>query len=295
MKSSRVLLLLVIVSLVTVFFVFDLQQYLSLETLKEQQATIESYRREHSVLAVVFYMLVYIVVTGLSLPGATILTLAGGAVFGVLWGTVIVSFASTTGATLAFLAARFLFRDAVKSRFSSRLQAIDEGIERDGAFYLFTLRLVPIFPFFMINLTMGLTTFKVRTFYWVSQIGMLAGTIVYVNAGTQLAQIESLSGILSPALIASFVLLGLFPIIAKKIVRSIQAKKMYKQFKKPNTFDNNLIVIGAGSGGLVSSYIAAAVKAKVTLIEKNKMGGDCLNTGCVPSKALIRSAKCCLI
>ncbi len=291
MKSSRVLLLLVIVSLIAVFFIFDLQQYLSLEMLKEQQATIESYRREHPVLAVVFYMLVYVVVAGLSLPGATILTLAGGAVFGVLWGTVIVSFASTIGATLAFLAARFLFRDAVKSRFGSRLQAIDEGVERDGAFYLFTLRLVPIFPFFMINLTMGLTTFKVRTFYWVSQLGMLAGTIVYVNAGTQLAKIESLSGILSPTLIASFVLLGMFPIIAKKIITSIQAKKMYKQFKKPNTFKNNLIVIGAGSGGLVSSYIAAAVKAKVTLIEKNKMGGDCLNTGCVPSKALIRSAK----
>ncbi|MCF6249697.1 MAG: FAD-dependent oxidoreductase [Methylococcaceae bacterium] len=291
MKSSRVLLLLVIVSLIAVFFIFDLQQYLSLEMLKEQQATIESYRREHPVLAVVFYMLVYVVVAGLSLPGATILTLAGGAVFGVLWGTVIVSFASTIGATLAFLAARFLFRDAVKSRFGSRLQAIDEGVERDGAFYLFTLRLVPIFPFFMINLTMGLTTFKVRTFYWVSQLGMLAGTIVYVNAGTQLAKIESLSGILSPTLIASFVLLGMFPIIAKKIITSIQAKKMYKQFKKPNTFKNNLIVIGAGSGGLVSSYIAAAVKAKVTLIEKTKMGGDCLNTGCVPSKALIRSAK----
>ncbi len=291
MKSSRVFLLLVIVSLIAVFFILDFQQYLSLETLKEQQATIESYSREHSFLAIVFYMLVYVVVTGLSLPGATILTLAGGAVFGVLWGTVIVSFASTIGATLAFLAARFLFRDAVKSRFGSRLQAIDEGVERDGAFYLFTLRLVPIFPFFMINLTMGLTTFKVRTFYWVSQLGMLAGTIVYVNAGTQLAKIESLSGILSPTLIASFVLLGMFPIIAKKIITSIQAKKMYKQFKKPNTFKNNLIVIGAGSGGLVSSYIAAAVKAKVTLIEKNKMGGDCLNTGCVPSKALIRSAK----
>ncbi len=291
MKKSRVLLLLLIVSLIAVFFIFDLQQYLSLETLKAQQATIESYRSDHLILAVVIYMLVYIAVTGLSLPGATILTLAGGAIFGLLWGTVIVSFASTIGATLAFLAARFLFRDTVKSCFSSRLQAIDEGIDRDGAFYLFTLRLVPIFPFFMINLIMGLTTFKVRTFYWVSQLGMLAGTIVYVNAGTQLAKIESLSGILSPALIGSFALLGIFPLMAKKIVTSIQAKKMFKQFKKPKYFDNNLVVIGAGSGGLVTSYIAAAVKAKVTLIEKNKMGGDCLNTGCVPSKALIRSAK----
>lgn len=291
MKSSRVLLLLLIVALIAVFFIFDLNQYLSLETLKEQQATIESYRSGHPVLAVIIYMLVYVAVTGLSLPGATILTLAGGATFGVLWGTVIVSFASTIGATLAFLAARFLFRDTVNSRFGTRIQAIDEGIDRDGAFYLFTLRLVPVFPFFMINLTMGLTTLKVRTFYWVSQIGMLAGTVIYVNAGTQLAKIESLSGILSPALIGSFVLLGLFPIIAKKLIALIQAGKVYKQFKKPKTFDNNLIVIGAGSGGLVTSYIAAAVKAKVTLIEKHKMGGDCLNTGCVPSKALIRSAK----
>ncbi len=291
MKSSRVLLLLFIVILIALFFIFDLRQYLSLEMLKAQQETIESYRNGHPVLTIIIFMLVYIAVTGLSLPGATLLTLAGGAVFGLLWGTVIVSFASTIGATLAFLGARFLFRESIKSRFSSRLQAIDEGIERDGGFYLFTLRLVPVFPFFMINMAMGLTTLKVKTFYWVSQVGMLAGTIVYINAGTQLAKIESLSGILSPVLIASFVLLGVFPMIAKKMVSAIQAKKVYKKWNKPKNFDNNLIVIGAGAGGLVTSYIAAAVKAKVTLVEKNKMGGDCLNTGCVPSKALIRSAK----
>jgi len=270
---------------------FDLQQYLTLDTLKSKQGAIENYRSIHPELTVIIYGLIYIAVTGLSLPGATILTLAGGAVFGVLWGTVIVSFASTIGATLAFIAARFLFRDTVKSRFSSKMKAIDEGIARDGAFYLFTLRLVPVFPFFMINLTMGLTTLKVTTFYWVSQIGMLAGTVVFVNAGTQLAKIDSLSGILSPAVLGSFVLLGLFPLIAKRTVASIQAKKVFKNYKKPKTFDNNLVVIGAGSGGLVTSYIAAAVKAKVTLVEKHKMGGDCLNTGCVPSKALIRSAK----
>jgi dihydrolipoamide dehydrogenase len=291
MKATKILLLLVVVFLIAAFFIFDFQQYLTLDALKSKQDAIESYRSAYPGLTVVLYGLVYIAVTGLSLPGATILTLAGGAIFGLLWGTVIVSFASTIGATLAFLAARFLFRDTVKSRFGSRLQAINKGIDRDGAFYLFTLRLVPIFPFFMINLTMGLTTLKVRTFYWVSQLGMLAGTIVYVNAGTQLAKIESLSGILSPALIGSFALLGLFPLMAKKIVTLIQAKKVYKKWNKPQTFDNNLIVIGAGSGGLVTSYIAAAVKAKVTLVEKNKMGGDCLNTGCVPSKALIRSAK----
>lgn len=291
MKRSRVVLLLVILSLIAAYFIFDLQQYLSLEALKSQQASIESYRSAHPALATIVYALIYIAVTGLSLPGAAILTLAGGAVFGLLWGTVIVSFASSIGATLAFLAARFLFRESVQSRFGKRLQALDEGINRDGAFYLFTLRLVPVFPFFMINLAMGLTALRTWTFYWVSQIGMLAGTIVYVNAGTQLAKIESLSGILSPALLGSFVLLGLFPLLAKKIVDIIQARKVYAKWNKPKHFDNNLIVIGAGSGGLVTSYIASAVKAKVTLIEKHKMGGDCLNTGCVPSKALIRSSK----
>lgn len=291
MKASKVPVVLVIATVMTVFFIFDLQQYLSLDTLKAQQESIESYRSDHPVLVIVIYMLVYVVVTGLSLPGATILTLAGGAVFGVLWGTIIVSFASTLGATLAFLAARFLFRDTVTSHFGSRLQAINAGINRDGAFYLFTLRLVPLFPFFMINLTMGLTTLRVWTFSWVSQLGMLAGTVVYVNAGTQLAKIESLSGILSPVLLGSFVLLGIFPLLAKKIIEAMKKLQIYKQWREPKQFDNNLIVIGAGSGGLVTSYIAAAVKAKVTLIEKHKMGGDCLNTGCVPSKALIRSAK----
>ena len=288
---SKILLIVVITTLIAAFFIFDLHQYLSLEALKSQQAAIESYRSEHPLLSIGLYVLVYVAVTGLSLPGATILTLAGGAVYGLLWGTVIVSFASTIGATLAFLGARFLFRDTVNSQFGTRLKAVNEGIARDGAFYLFTLRLVPVFPFFMINLTMGLTVLKVWTFYWVSQLGMLVGTIIYVNAGTQLASIDSLSDILSPALLGSFALLGVFPLLAKKIIEIMKKVQVYKQWDKPKQFDNNLIVIGAGSGGLVTSYIAAAVKAKVTLIEKHKMGGDCLNTGCVPSKALIRSAK----
>jgi dihydrolipoamide dehydrogenase len=291
MKTSKLLLPAVIAALIAIFFIFDLQSFFTLDALKSQQTRMESYRSAHPVLAVTIYGLIYVAVTGLSLPGAAVLTLAGGAIFGLLWGTLIVSFASSVGATLAFLAARFLFRDAVKLRFGTRLQALDDGINRDGAFYLFTLRLVPLFPFFMINLAMGLTALKTWTFYWVSQVGMFAGTLVYVNAGTQLAKIESLSGILSPGLLGSFMLLGLFPILAKKIIGSINAMKIYKKWQKPKQFDNNLIVIGAGSGGLVTSYIAAAVKAKVTLIEKHKMGGDCLNTGCVPSKALIRSAK----
>ncbi|MCK9395145.1 MAG: FAD-dependent oxidoreductase [Methylobacter sp.] len=288
---SRWALLVAIAALVTVFFAFDLQHYLTLETLKSQQAAIEAYRTNHPGLAIVVYALIYIAVTGLSLPGATILTLAGGAVFGLVGGTLIVSFASTIGATLAFLAARFLFRDAVESRFGDCLGTINKGMDRDGALYLFTLRLVPVFPFFVINLVMGLTTLKTQTFYWVSQVGMLAGTVVYVNAGTQLGKLESLSGILSPGLIGSFALLGILPLLANKIVEVIKANKVYAQWAKPSSFDNNVVVIGAGSGGLVTAYIAAAVKAKATLIEKHKMGGDCLNTGCVPSKALIRSAR----
>lgn len=291
MTSSRIVLLIFIAAFISAFFYFDLGYYLTLETLKAQQSAIENYRAANPLLAIAVYALVYIAVTGLSLPGATILTLAGGAVFGVLWGTVIVSFASSIGATLAFLAARFLFRDGVKARFGDRLKAIDEGVAKEGGFYLFTLRLVPVFPFFMINLLMGLTNMKTWTFYAVSQIGMLTGTAVYVNAGTQLGKIDSLAGILSPALLGSFILLGLFPLLAKKVVTIIGARKVYKQWKKPKTFDNNIVVIGGGSAGLVTSYIAAAVKAKVTLIEKHKMGGDCLNTGCVPSKALIKSSK----
>ncbi len=291
MNISRWTLLAVIITLIAAFFIFDLQSYLTLESLKAQQASIEAYRNSHPVSAMAVYALIYIAVTGLSLPGATILTLAGGAVFGLLWGTLIVSFASTIGATLAFLAARFLFRDAIKARFGDRLNVVNKGIDKDGALYLFTLRLVPIFPFFVINLVMGLTTLRTQTFYWVSQIGMLAGTVVYVNAGTQLAKLESLSGILSPGLIGSFALLGIFPLLANKIVEAIKANKIYGQWVKPSRFDSNIVVIGAGSGGLVTAYIAAAVKAKVTLIEKHQMGGDCLNTGCVPSKTLIRSAK----
>ncbi|MGR9088595.1 MAG: FAD-dependent oxidoreductase [Gammaproteobacteria bacterium] len=291
MNSSRIVLLGLIAALVAGFFAFDLQQYLTLESLKAQQASIEQYRQTHPVSAVALYAALYIAVTSLSLPGAAVLTLAGGGIFGLIWSTIIVSFASTIGATLAFLAARFLLRDWVRARFGQRLQALEAGLERDGAYYLFTLRLVPVFPFFMINMAMGLTPMKPRTFYWVSQVGMLAGTVVYVNAGTQLAKIDSLSGILSPGLLGSFALLGFFPLLTKKALDLIQRRKLYAHWQRPKRFDNNLVVIGAGSGGLVTAYIAAAVKAKVTLVEKHRMGGDCLNTGCVPSKALIRSAK----
>jgi dihydrolipoamide dehydrogenase len=290
-KWSKILILLTIAALVVVFFGFDLGRYLTFDYLKSRQAALETYYADHQPLTMAIYMAVYIVVTALSLPGAAVMTLAGGAIFGFWIGLLLVSFASTIGATLAFLVARFLLMDYVKRRFGDKLKAVYEGIEKDGAFYLFTLRLVPLFPFFVINLVMGLTPIRTATFYVVSQIGMLAGTAVYVNAGTQLAQIDSISGILSPGLIFSFALLGIFPWIAKAAVAMIRSRKALAGYARPKSFDYNLVVIGAGSAGLVTSYIAAAVKAKVALIEKHKMGGDCLNTGCVPSKALIRSAK----
>ena len=291
MKTRRILLAVVIAALAYAFFAFDLGQYFSLEYFKAQQANIMAYYEANPWQTALIFFAIYVAVTGLSLPGAAIMTLMGGAIFGLLWATIIVSFASTIGATLAFLVSRFLLRDAMQSKFGNNLKAVNAGIEKDGAFYLFTLRLVPAFPFFVINLVMGLTPIRTSTFFLVSQVGMLAGTIVYVNAGTQIAKIESLSGILSPGLIASFALLGVFPLIAKKLVEFIKARKALRNYKKPKRFDRNIVVIGAGSAGLVTAYIAAAVKAKVTLIEKHKMGGECLNLGCVPSKALIRSAK----
>ena len=281
----------VVAAIIVLFFYFDLGQFLTLDYIKSQQAQIDSFYAENVGLTIAGFFLVYIVVTAASLPGAAILTLAAGAIFGLLTGLIIVSFASSIGASLAFLVSRYLFQSSIQKKFGNSLKSINDGVAKDGAFYLFALRLVPAFPFFVINLVMGLTPIKLKTFYWVSQVGMLAGTIVYVNAGTQLAQIESASGILSPGLILSFVLLAMLPFIGRKIVASINARKALAGFKKPANFDTNLVVVGAGSAGLVTAYIAAAVKAKVTLIEKHKMGGDCLNTGCVPSKAVIRSAK----
>ena len=292
MSRQKLLLIGALVALVAAFFYFDLGQYLSLAYIKQRQAGFAQLYADDPLLVAGAFFAIYVGVTALSLPGAAIMTLAAGAIFGVLTGTIIVSFASSIGATLAFLVSRYVLRDTVQGKFGSRLVEINKGIEKDGAFYLFTLRLVPLLPFFVINLVMGLTRMKAGVFYIASQIGMLAGTIVYVNAGTQLAKIDSLRGILSPALVGSFVLLGVFPLVAKKIVDAIKGRKVYAQWAhlKPKTFDRNMVVIGAGAAGLVSSYIAAAVKAKVTLIETHKMGGDCLNYGCVPSKALIKTA-----
>ena len=291
MNYKKLLIFSVLAILVILFFVFGLNQYLTLDYFNQQKAGIAEYYLNNPFQTALIYFAIYVLVTGLSLPGAAILTLAAGAIFGLWWGVLIVSFASTIGATIAFLVSRFLLQDWVQGTFAKHIKPINAGIEKEGALYLFTLRLVPVFPFFVINLVMGLTKIKTLTFFVVSQVGMLAGTFVYVNAGTQLGQLESLSGILSPGLLFSFALLGIFPLLAKRIVALFKARAVLKNYPKPDRFDTNMVVIGAGSGGLVSAYIAAAVKAKVTLIEKHRMGGDCLNTGCVPSKALIRSAK----
>ena len=290
-SAGRFALLLLLAGAIAAFFLLGLGEELSLEALKARRDELAALQSERPLLLIGAFFLVYVAVTALSLPGAAVMTLAAGALFDLLLGTVIVSFASTIGASLAFLSSRYLLRDWVKARFGQRVEAIDRGIARDGAFYLLTLRLIPAFPFFLINLAMGLTAMRLVVFALVSQLGMLAGTIVYVNAGTQLARIESTSDVLSPALIGSFVLLGLFPLLAKALVGRWRRRRVYKGWKRPRRFDRNLIVIGAGAGGLVTSYIAAAVRAKVTLIEAKEMGGDCLNTGCVPSKTLISAAR----
>ncbi|MAT52181.1 MAG: pyridine nucleotide-disulfide oxidoreductase [Porticoccaceae bacterium] len=288
---KKLILGIFIVALVAAFFFLDLDHWLTLEGVARLQDQMAQWRTGSPVLLSLGFVAFYVIVTALSLPGAAILTLAAGAFFGLVWGAVLASFASSIGATLAFLVSRYLFHDMVQARFGRRLRVINEGVAREGAFYLFSLRLVPVFPFFIINLLMGLTPIRASTFYWVSQLGMFPATLVYVNAGTQLAQIDSLQGLLSPSLILSFTLLGIFPLIARKLVTFLKRRRVYRPWKRPRKFDRNLIVIGAGAAGLVTAYIGATVKARVTLIEAHKMGGDCLNYGCVPSKALIQSAR----
>lgn len=287
---KKIILLGIVIIVVSVFFTLDLQHYLTLSGLKSGMDQFEIWRATSPVTVGASFFLMYVIVAAFSLPGAAIMTIAAGALFGLFWGTVIASFASTIGATLAFLTARYLLRDLVQAHFGDKLKAINEGMAKDGAFYLFSLRLIPLFPFFLVNLLVGLTPISTRRYYWVSQIGMLAGTVVYVNAGTQLAKISGLADIASPGLLFSFALLGIFPLLVKRFTHFLQQRRIYAKWTKPKQFDRNLIVIGGGAAGLVSAYIAAAVKAKVTLIEAHKMGGDCLNYGCIPSKALIKSA-----
>ncbi|MFM4963079.1 FAD-dependent oxidoreductase [Aeromonas bivalvium] len=291
MRRTKLGLLLLMALLIGAFFALDLDSYLTLSALQARQSALEGWVDAHFWQASALFFAVYVLSTALSLPGASLLTLFGSAIFGVGWGLLLVSFASTLGASLAFLSARFLLRDWVLRRFGDKLSLVDAGMAKDGPFYLLSLRLIPLFPFFLINLLMGLTALPLRTFYWVSQLGMLPGTLVYVLAGSQLAQLTSTGNILSPGLIAALCLLGLLPWLARAGQGLLARHRLHARFRRPDHFDYNLVVIGAGAGGLVTSYIAAAVKARVALIEQHKMGGDCLNTGCVPSKALIRSAR----
>jgi pyruvate/2-oxoglutarate dehydrogenase complex dihydrolipoamide dehydrogenase (E3) component/uncharacterized membrane protein YdjX (TVP38/TMEM64 family) len=290
-RTKKIIFALIFIGLFAAFFYFDLNKYFSFDYIKSNQALLTDYVQQNFWLAVAIFFVLYVVATALSFPGAGILTIVGGAIFGLVSGSIIVSFASTIGATLAFLSARFLFRDTVTEKFGAQLEPFEKGIQKDGAFYLLSLRLVPAVPFFIVNLLMGLTSIKTRTYYGFSQLGMLPGTIAYVYVGTQLANINKPSDIISPGILIAFAVLGMLPIMMRKLSTWLKSRRIYKGHKKPKSFDYNLIAIGAGSAGLVTTYIGSAVKAKVALIEKHKMGGDCLNTGCVPSKALIRSAK----
>ena len=291
MPIKKIAVIVVIAVAIAGWFHFGLGSYLQFDTLQQRVGDLRVWYADNPALAGLLYFALYVVVTALSVPGAAVMTLAGGALFGFWYALLLVSFASSIGATLAFLVSRLLLRDWVQGKFGRQLRSFNAGFEKDGAFYLFSLRLVPIFPFFVINLLMGLLPIGAWRFYWVSQLGMLPGTAVYVNAGTRLGELESTAGIMSPGLLLSFVLLAVFPLLAKWLLGQIQARRVLAPFVRPRRFDTNVIVIGAGSAGLVAALIAATVKAKVTLVERHKMGGDCLNTGCVPSKALIRSAR----
>ncbi|SFT54025.1 FAD-dependent oxidoreductase [Halomonas saccharevitans] len=291
MTRRRLILAALIALLVAAYFLTGAHEVLTLENLQAEQQRFQAWLAADPLTVAGGFFLIYVVITAVSLPGATLLTLLGGALFGLGWGLLLISFASSLGATLAALIARTLAREPLERRFASQLARINAGIEREGAFYLFTLRLIPLFPFFVINLVMGLTRMRLTTFYWVSQLGMLPGTAVYVNAGRELGNLESLGGILSPGLIGSFVLIGLFPWLARGLVAIGKRRQLARRFERPARFDQDIVVIGGGSAGLVASYIASAVKARVALVERDRLGGDCLNTGCVPSKALIRTAR----
>ena len=290
-RWSWVIVAVVVLLAIVLYVHFDLGSKLSLGFLKQSRDGLLATEHAHPLSTMAGFFALYVAMAALSIPGATILTLASGAIFGFRTGLVVVSFAAAIGATLAFLTSRYLLRDPVRAHFSRRLATVDEGMAKGGAFYLLTLRLIPAFPFFVVNLLMGITAIPLLRYYWVSQLGMLPAIAIYVNAGTQLATIERLSDVLSPTLLGSFVLLGLFPLLARSAIAFFRARKVYRGWKRPARFDRNLIVIGAGSGGLVTAYIAAAVNAEVTLIEAHAMGGDCLNTGCVPSKTLIHAAR----
>lgn len=290
MKKIIIGILLLLLTLIGLKY-FGLERYLTFEYLKQNQQIFAYYYQQNQILTIALYFFIYILVTATSIPAATILSLLGGFLFGNVLGVVLVSFASSIGATFAFFLSRYFFADYFKDKFSKLYEEVNQGIENEGIFYLFSLRLIPIIPFWLVNLAMGITKMRAWVFYTIGQIGMLPATIIYVNAGTQLSAITTPKEILSLKIILSFTLLGVFPLFAKWFIDFLKQKNIYRGFKRPKKFDYNMIVIGGGSAGLVTAYICASVKASVALIEKDAMGGECLNTGCVPSKALIRSSK----
>ena len=289
---KRIIVFLLIIA--AIFFMadwFDLSQHLTLSQLKHHQLYLHSLVQDFPVQSVVIYFIAYIVMAGLALPGALIFTLAGGALFGLAAGVILVSFASTLGALASFLVARFFLHDFVQTRYQQRLTVINQKIQQQGATYLLFLRLVPAFPFFMVNLLMALTPISARTYYIVSQIGMLPATFIFVNAGTELAKISSVDDILSIPLLLSLLLLACLPFISKQLAKRVSCWRLYKSWQRPKKFDYHTIVIGGGAAGLVAAYTTQTLQGKVALIEKHQMGGDCLNTGCVPSKSILRTAK----
>ncbi len=287
----RILTAAVFVALIAAFFALGLNRHFTLAALQQRHGELDQLYQDNPAAFVGVFMAGYIVMAALSIPGAAIMTLAAGALFGFVIGTAAAALSATIGATLAFLLARFVLREPIRRRYGARFAAIDAGIKRDGAIYLLSLRLIPAVPFFLINILTGLTGLRTLTFFWVSAVGMLPGTMVYVFAGTQLATLRTMSDIVSPRILTALVLLGLFPLIVRWAYGLFSSRRALARFDRPKRFDYNMVVIGAGSAGLIAAYVAAAVKAKVALIEKDKMGGDCLNTGCVPSKALIRTAR----
>ncbi|KAB8030970.1 FAD-dependent oxidoreductase [Fluviispira multicolorata] len=288
---KKVIIVIVFFVIIFLFKYFDLNIYFNLDYIKENKEYIQKLFLERKIEFISIYFFIYVILTAVSFPGAAVLTLLGGALFGISWGTALISLASTIGATIAFLSSRYILRDALKNKFSSQIEIFQNNFQKNGKSYLFTLRAIPIFPFFMVNFIMGFTTIRVRDYFWVSMLGMLPGTIIYVNAGKQISEINNARDIFSLELLISFALLGFFPYLIKRVISYVTMKYKLSKFKKPKKFDYNIIVIGGGAAGLVTSYISSTVKAKVALIEKNKMGGDCLYTGCVPSKAIIKSSK----
>ena len=262
MSRTKIILLLIILSILALFFIFDAPQYFNLEYFQGQKDVIIAYKENNFWQTSLIYFSLYVLVAALSLPAAAILTIAGGGIFGLWWGLLLVSFASTIGATLAFLASRLIFRDWVQNKFGDKLKSINRGIERDGIFYLFTLRMIPAFPFFLVNVVMALTPISVRAFYIISQLGMLFGTVLYVNVGSELGSATSLPDVFNVGVIRAVVALAIFPWLAKASVNFFKARKAMRNFKKPNSFDTNMVVVGAGSAGLVTSYVASLVKAK---------------------------------